>query len=143
MGGIMLKTQSYRDQHDQLLSLAGELGKLLGQPDAAFSAADARHLLSEIAGRLTVHLAMEDKHLYPNLLAHTDQQVRDKAQSFVDEMGGIATVFKGYLGSWPSAEAIARNPVEFRSTTQGILQALGSRIQRENGELYPLMDAMA
>lgn len=138
----MLKTQNYRDQHDQLLALAGKLAKLLGHSDATFPAAEARHLLSEIAGRLTVHLAMEDKHLYPGLLEHADPQVSGTAQRFVDEMGGIATVFKAYLGAWPSAEAIARGAAEFREATQGILQALGNRIQRENGELYPLMDAL-
>lgn len=139
----MLRTQNYRDQHEQLLGLAGELGGLLSSPDNAFPATQARHILSEIAGRLTVHLAMEDKHLYPNLLQHTDTAVRQTAERFVNEMGGIATVFKTYLANWPSADAVARNPAGFRSATQGILKALGGRIQQENTVLYPLMDALA
>jgi hypothetical protein len=139
----MLRTQSYREQHDQLLGLAGELGGLLGKADNDFPATQARHLLSEIAGRLTVHLAMEDKHLYPSLLQHGDATVRQTAERFVEEMGGIASVFKTYLANWPSAEAVSRNPAGFRDATKGILKALGGRIQQENTVLYPIMDALA
>lgn len=137
----MLKTQTYRDQHDQLLAQARQLGTLLANPDPSFPAADARRLLSEIAGKLTVHLAMEDKHLYPNLLTHADPRVRGTAQRFVDEMGGIAAAFKGYLSAWPTPNSIAQNPAGFREATKGILQALGARIQKENAELYALVDA--
>ena len=137
----MVRTQSYRDQHEHLLALAGKLGGLLAKPDEAFPAPEARHLLSEIAGKLNVHLAMEDKHLYPSLLIHADATVQSTAKRFIDEMGGIATVFKAYLADWPTPMAISQNPTKFRASTQGILQALGTRIQKENAELYALVDA--
>jgi hypothetical protein len=101
-----------------------------------------RTLLSSLAGKLTVHLAMEDKGMYVRLLKHKDGQIRTTATTYLDEMGGIKAVFNAYLERWPSATAIQANPTGFIAETEGILAALSIRISKEDNELYAMVDAL-
>ena len=55
-------------------------------------------------------------------------------------MGGIKTAFTGYIGKYNTPAAIAAKPAGFISDTQGIVKALGERIRKEEGELYPAFD---
>jgi hemerythrin-like domain-containing protein len=136
----MAATASFRKQHDELLAVAGEIGKLLDASRLADDAASARTLLSNLAGKLKIHLAMEDKTLYPRLMQDPDPKVSAMAKRFADEMGGIAEVFGGYMERWPTARAIQEAPQRFVTDTQKLFGALSTRIDRENNQLYPLLD---
>ena len=61
--------QTYREQHRKALEIAE---RLVAASDAAEDAKATRRALSELAGALRVHLAMEDRSLYPALAKHTD-----------------------------------------------------------------------
>ncbi len=136
----MANTQQFRQQHDDLLTIATKMAESFDVDSLSRDAKEMRALLSELAGKLKVHLAMEDKHLYPKLLAHEDIAVRTTAQKFIDEMGGIAQVFTTYLDRWPHAKAIQGNAAGFIEETKGLFNALGNRINRENNNLYPLLE---
>ncbi len=136
----MLATDTFRRQHNELLAVAGQIAKEL---DAAKLAADSqpvRMLVGELSGKLKVHLAMEDRTLYPKLLDDADREVSAKAKRFVEEMGGIAKVFGEYLDHWPNSRAIQQAPQQFIKETNDLFGVLAARIKRENGELYPLLD---
>lgn len=136
----MLATDTFRRQHNELLAVAGEISKLLDAEKLAQDAQAARLLIGDLSGKLKVHLAMEDKSLYPKLLEDSDRQVSDTAKRFVDEMGGIAKVFGEYLDHWPNSRAIQLAPGQFVKETNDLFGALASRIKRENSQLYPLLD---
>jgi hemerythrin-like domain-containing protein len=137
----MAATDSFRKQHGELLAVAGEIGKTLDPAQLAKDATQARTLLSSLAGKLKVHLAMEDKTLYPRLMQDPDPKVSGLAKRFADEMGGIAEVFGGYMERWPSGRAIQEAPQQFVADTKKLFAALATRIERENNQLYPLLDA--
>jgi hypothetical protein len=136
----MKRTQVYREQHADLLSMATKLKPLLDANKLKQDASAARGMLSNLAGKLTVHLAMEDKSLYPDLLANNDPAVKAKAKKFVTEMGGIKETFKAYLGRYPSSEAISKMPAEFVKDTSEILGVLAKRINAEDTDLYVAVD---
>lgn len=136
----MALTDRYREQHQELLAIVGDLSKLLNASTLGTNADAARKTLSSLAGKLNVHLAMEDSVLYPTLLKHKDPSVQAKAQKFMDEMGGIKQAFGAYLGKWPTATAIQQDPQGFIQATQGVFQVLGKRIQAEDGDLYTMAD---
>lgn len=125
-------------QHKELLELAGQLRDSLLAQQLQKDAFMARSILSQIAGKLSVHLAMEDKHLYPALLKSDDERVRIMARQFVDEMGGLANTFKTYKEKWPNPISISKDPQSFITETTQIIKALGARIQKEDSQLYPL-----
>lgn len=138
----MSATTRYREQHDGLLVLATEISECLNVSELAEDASKARSLLSQLLGKLSVHLAMEDKSLYPSLLEQGDDEIKKMAQSFMDEMGGIGEAVEAYAKTWSSATAIQNNPQDFVTQTKGIFNALGNRINKENNELYKAFDEL-
>jgi hypothetical protein len=137
----MGKTQVYRDQHVELLSLAGKLKAMLDAEKLKQDGAAVRTLLSSLAGKLTVHLAMEDKSLYPALLASADPTIRAKAKRFTDEMGGIKQALTAYLARYPSGPVIAQSAAGFVKETTEILAVLARRVRAEDSDLYVAVDA--
>jgi hypothetical protein len=133
----MAYTDNFKRQHQELLAMVGEIaGKLKSDPADAKA---LRALLSGLAGKLTVHLAMEDKALYPRLAQVNVDNSRAMAATFQKEMGGLAGAFADYNQKWQQ-NAILADPAGFARATQEVFGALGRRIARENAELYPLAD---
>lgn len=129
-------TDKFRTQHNDILEVAGQITAEL---NSTGDAAALRSLLSNLAGKLNFHLAMEDKALYPRLLDRHDSQVSALATKFMDEMGGLGQAFTAYNSKW-QASAIRSEPAQFTKETQQVFAALTQRIVRENRELYPLAD---
>ncbi len=139
----MAYTEKFRIQHGELLNVVKSIAALLDADKLRADATEARHLLSVLHGKLSVHLAMEDKSLYPRLLRHHDSDIRATTQRYMDEMGSLAGAFKDYVGHWPTPSAIQANPDTFIAETNGVFEALGKRVQQENSELYVLADQQA
>lgn len=139
----MNKTDRYRQQHDELLEIATEItGYLNNEVTVAQEAPKVRSLLSRLLAKLKIHLAMEDKNLYPNLLQCGDQKVSGMAQVFMDEMSGIGQAVTEYQVKWSSPMQIQNDPKDFIEHTKGIFKALKERIDKENNELYVAADAI-
>jgi hypothetical protein len=131
-------TDKFRQQHEEILEIAGEIQKKL---KAKADAQELRTLLSGLAGKLNFHLAMEDKALYPRVMK-MDAAAHGVAQRFVAEMGGLADQFAAFNNKW-QVSAIRKDADGFASEAHKIFNALGKRVARENAELYPLADKAA
>jgi hypothetical protein len=138
----MSRTQKFRDQHADLLQLATELQALLQPAKLAADATAARACLSRLMGKLTMHLAAEDKVLYPELCHHADSAVATLARKFSTEMQNTTPVVVNYNGKWSTPSSIKSEPAKFIAETQQILKVLGDRIRRENQELYAAADRL-
>ncbi|MBW6532627.1 hemerythrin domain-containing protein [Sphingomonas sp. RRHST34] len=89
--------------------------------------------------RLAVHLAHEDRHVYPILIAHADHRIASLAALYEREMGDLDQRFRDYIARWSSDMVTSEWPA-YRLATYTILDALAQRIDREDRELYPLVD---
>ncbi len=138
----MSETTRFRDQHDDLLKIASEISAHLNVDELSKDASEVRSLLSKLLGKLSNHLAMEDKVLYPKLLGHSDERVKSLANRFIDEMGGIGKAVNAYKSKWPSPLHIQKDPSDFIEQTKGIFDALAKRIEKENNELYKTVDEL-
>lgn len=138
----MSRTEKFREQHKELVDMVGLLQPLLSPAKLSKEGALARSLLGQFAAKLNIHLAMEDKALYPQLLQHKDLAVQAKAKAFMDQMGGIKDAFTAYMGKYPSAHAIEAAPTAFISDTEGLIKVLAARIQSEDSDLYALVDRL-
>lgn len=85
-------TDRYRVQHRELIALAGEIRTKLRRDSLPAEAASGRELLSTFASILSLHLAMEDKALYPQLQA--DPKTAEIAHRYQRDMGGLAALSK-------------------------------------------------
>ena len=102
-------TAKFRAQHGELLNVAKAMGNLMQPEQLRKDATEMRHLLSVLHGKLSAHLAMEDKSLYRCLLNYHDGDIRATTRKTIDEMGSLAGAFKAYAGRWPTPSAIQAN----------------------------------
>jgi hemerythrin-like domain-containing protein len=136
----MGQTDTFRRQHQEILGLVKELQPRLEATMLRRDAAPVTAGLQRLAGMLKAHLALEDTTLYPRLISHSDPAVAAMAQRYKQEMGGLQTAFVNYVERWPTAASIQQEPDLFVSQTQQVVAALLTRIEREDGELYPMAD---
>jgi hypothetical protein len=132
-----MATETLKAHHTKLRDLAGQILSASKQPTLAASAGPVRDLLNRMAGILTVHLACEEQSFYPRLLADKRHEVSGIAARFQQEMGGIKETFGRHIKQWTS-DAITADPTGFARDTSALLTQLGSRMDREERELYPL-----
>ncbi|MFT3968625.1 MAG: hemerythrin domain-containing protein [Sphingobium sp.] len=128
-----MNLETLRHQHDSLFGIAGELGRAIAAPDPRPVAS----IRWRLARELLAHLAMEDSWLYPRLARSPSARTAELATRFKAEMGGLAATFNRYMTHWTD-QRIAADWTGFRKETSLILAQIRTRIERENGELYPL-----
>ncbi len=138
----MSYTKRFRAQHTDMLAIVTEITPHLDVDVLTINATETRLLLSKLLGKLAIHLAMEDQSLYPQMLDHTDERVKEMARKFIDEMGGLGEAVNAYRNKWPSDLPIQEEPAEFIAQTNEIFIALANRIERENRELYKMVDEL-
>ena len=135
-------TTAYRRQHAEIAHIAGTLLDLLRRPDAPARVFDARALLAALDDVVDTHLTLEDKGLYPRLLAPSDAELRAAARDCHDETGGLRRVFRGYMDAWTDVATIDGRFASFRAETRAVLSRLDSRMRREREELFPVLDRL-
>lgn len=141
--GVRTPTDNFRRQHEELALMGGDILQQLDVDDAAIvaRASDLRRQVARFAGKLRVHASMENDALYPRLLEHREQRVRETAQSLLREVKDLYSAFDSYSQRWPSTASIEAQPRLFAKDTRKVLKTLWMRMCRENDELYPLADA--
>lgn len=132
-------SQRFERQHREIIELMEQIEGHLKPNALRIEAEDVRHLLLGLSGKLSVHLAMEDDALYPKLLTHPDQDVKNLTKSFKEEMGDLAESFKVYKQTWTKSQAIESNAQQFIDESKQVFMHLYKRISRENKELFPLV----
>jgi Hemerythrin HHE cation binding domain len=103
----------------------------------AHGAGEVCRELSSLSGILRVHLAMEDRSLYPHLLTHGDTHLRTLAQRFLDERAALRRQYDDYRAHWPAASAIEGAAERFIDETRVILGVLWNRMKMEDDVLHP------
>lgn len=130
----MLNRECLSREHAELSALAEALSALLtgATPDLAG--------LSAVRWRfhrtLLMHLAKEDKLLYPQLARSPLPRTAHIAAQFASDVCGLAQDYAAYMQRW-SIERIEAEWTTFGRETCVILAALTVRIAREEAELYP------
>jgi hemerythrin-like domain-containing protein len=139
----MGRTEKFRQQHGEMVQIVKQISGYLTPEKAKPNAAEVSRLLSTLMGKLKVHLAMEDEGLYPSLGKSTDPNVRKLATQYQTEMGNLLPAVGNYAKKWSTPMQIEAAPSDFCKETKGLFEALAKRIERENNELYPMIEKVA
>ena len=132
-----------KDEHKALLKIAGNIkAQLNTNLRDQTRAKEISSTLVDLTSILGLHLAAEDRILYPKMKA-AGGQAQKVATDFEKEMGGIAKTLEEYKIKWMAAKRIQQDPSKFVADTEKLLAALASRVLRENEILYPLAEQMA
>ena len=127
-------TGQLTDQHQKLWTLIHAM-----ENSSPADAAGTARTVAQLSGILSIHLAAEDKYLYPSLKNSPDDKIRAVAIRYEKEMGHLAATYTAYRNQYRTASRIEADPAGFTRETRRILQALSERLTREDRELYPLL----
>ncbi len=134
-----MRTAAMRQQHHEILTVTGEITRLIRMGKTVEEAALIRSSLNDFNGKLSRHLIAEERTIYSILEQHSDARVRETARAFAAEMGVLLETVIRYTSKWQRSE-IEAHPLEFAQATWLILATLEARVDREDAELYPLLD---
>lgn len=135
----MIERTELSAEHAELDALAERLITQVTQPGGPdVELASIRWRLKHV---LVVHLAKEDRHLYPQLQNCGEARVRALATRFASEMGNLAAVYLAYTREW-TAQKVAADLQGFSTATLSVMRALRQRILREKRDLYPMMSSV-
>ena len=138
----MVEINRFRDDHQKLLDFIKQISQNLDADELSKDAKKVKKLIFDFIGHLHVHLLVEDKALYPQLLKYPNETIKLKAEKFIKEMGNISQEVVDYKHKWTNAFQIQKNPQEFIEDTNNIISILSKRIEREDNDLYDLIDEL-
>lgn len=132
-------TELYITKHRAIQSLLNEISVLV-QNGIESSADKISDSINRMTGVIKMHLASEDKHLYPLLLKSSDAKIRAITKNYMEEMGDLAKIYTDFAESYNTASKILSNKTGFETTFSKVKHALNYRINREEKELYLFID---
>ncbi|MCK9396926.1 MAG: hemerythrin domain-containing protein [Methylobacter sp.] len=129
----------FRQDHVAILTEVTELRKLI-QTGISQNAGTIAKKIVAISSTIKLHLAAEDRTLYPRLLASDNPDVAQLGIIFQAEMGDIAAAYMEFARRWNLESKVSADPDGFKEDANNIFKSLHQRIQRENKKLYPLAE---
>lgn len=126
-------------QHKDVLDLIKKIRAYQTQEQVKENAFEISNSLAQLSGIIKMHLASEDKYVYPVLMQHHDIKIKTTAEAFAYEMGALAKVFEKYKMKYLGASKVAENAAAFLSETEKVFSVLKERISKEDLSLYPLL----
>ncbi len=113
---------------------------LLGQIDSE-SGQQRVDTLNSLKEALVAHIEEENKVIKEAIGKASDESFKSAAQSFMDELGGIAkTALLPFFDKYSSASAVDSD--DFANDFGGIKGALADRIAFEEGKFYPELEKL-
>lgn len=134
-----MELMNYLDQHESIKKEISVIKHLTGENDVEANVKDIALHVSTLAGKIKIHLSMEDKYLYPELQKRGSNQEKTMATAFQKEMGGLADAFVLYKDQYNTVPKIMKNLGQLKSDTLQIFEKIEKRIEKEEKELYKLI----
>ena len=133
--------ERFKRQHVEILQRIDALRTLVHAGIDKHAAEIARHV-HELGTVVKLHLAIEDRILYPAAQGADNTQIAAMAKAYQEEMTGIATPYIRFTNQWSDAARVAASPEDFRAQANTVLKNVYQRMQRENHEFYPALESM-
>lgn len=135
----MIDVAKLQAEHREIMQVANQLARLFEQSSAP-SVVQLYELRTQLTSHLTKHLKTEDWILYPALLKSRDQKTVRTAQRLKDRVGGFSEIYAQHCSRWHPV-SIALEWDLYREASLKLLEVLRDRIEGEERELFPLVDA--
>lgn len=131
----------FKHQHVDILERIDALRQLVrsGIETNAHMIAQQIHALGTV---VKLHLAIEDRILYPAVRHSEDARIASMGDTYQEEMKGIANAYIRFTTKWSNAARVAAEPETFRAEANSVLKTVYQRMQRENREFYPAIEQM-
>lgn len=135
-----MNIDKFKHQHAEILFGISQL-RLLAKSGIRDNAKAISSLIISMSSTIRLHLAVEDRVLYPALREGNNSALAQMGKKFQDEMTGIASAYLDFARRWNTPDTVSRNPDDFRSDANLVLKTLHERMRREDSQFYPLIEA--
>ncbi|HCL87452.1 MAG TPA: hemerythrin [Comamonadaceae bacterium] len=129
----------FKHEHVDILAQIDRLRTLSHAGPAQHAAEIARGIVA-MSSTIRLHLAVEDRLLYPALQAGGDADLARLGARFQHEMGEIAGSYAAFARRWNTAERVASDPEGFRAEANVALRRVYERMRREDHDFYPRIE---
>ena len=135
-----MNIDKYKHQHIDILGAIAGLRTLV-QTGIADHAAEISQRIVAMSGIIKLHLAVEDKFLYPALEASGNAHLAKLSRHYRDEMTGIASAYLAFAATWNTPRLLIEQPEVFRGEANSVLKTLYERMKKEDRDFYPAIEA--
>ena len=136
-----MNLEKFKHQHVKILESISTLRRL-ARSGVAANAKEIAQLIVAMSSTIKLHLAVEDQSLYPALQRSGDAELARIGERYKQEMSGLCSAYEGFAHRWNHTDGLVRDEEGFRADANNVLRLLQERIQRENQEFYPRIEAM-
>lgn len=136
-----MNIDKFKQQHLAILAAIDDLRQLARGGVATRAQAIAAQIVA-MSGLIKLHLAVEQRYLYPAAQACGVASVAQLGRQYESEMDGIAGAYLAFAGRWNTPVRLAAEPDAFRGEANTVLHALYQRMRREDHDLYPAIEAL-
>lgn len=136
-----MNIERFKHEHVDILESIATLRRLT-QAGVLDNAVQIAQRVVAMSSLIKLHLAVEDRLLYPALQKGGDAALARLGQRFQQEMGTIASAYLGFARRWNTADALRADEAGFRANANLVLRQVYERMQRENHDFYPRIEAM-
>src|SRR5690554_4037375 len=137
--GSAMDIERFKQQHVEILQGIASLRKST-HAGIAENAAEIAKQIKALGSLVTLHLAIEDRILYPSLQQGSDERLAEMGRAYQEDMKGIANGFIAFARKWSVAKTVTEQAEEFRAEANAVLKVLHLRMQKENTEFYPAIE---
>lgn len=131
----------FKHQHVEILQRIDTLRQLAHSGILSNSYSIAQQV-KDLGKVVTLHLAIEDRILYPAVQKAEDAAIAAMGTAYQEEMKGIANRYIRFTNKWSDPARVAAEPDEFRAAANAVLKDVYQRMQRENREFYPAIERL-
>lgn len=135
-----MNIDKFKQQHVEILSCISTL-RALAHSGVRNNASEIARLIVAMSSTIKLHLAVEDKILYPALQNAKNTSLASMGKRFQDEMTSIAHAYLDFARRWNTAATLSHNPDGFRSDANSVLRVLYERMRKEDTDFYPVIEA--
>jgi len=107
---------------------------------------NARAIVGEVVAMSSIiklHLAAEDRALYPALQRSGDAALASLGTRFQTGMAPIVEAFTAFAGRWNTEQRVRADAAGFRAAANETLRCLWERMRDEDRNFYPRVKAAA
>jgi len=136
-----MNIDKFKHQHVNILGSIATLRRL-AHAGVAHNATEIARLVVAMSSTIKLHLAVEDQALYPALQRGSNAELARMGQQYQRDMGPIAQAYEAFARRWNRPESVRRDEQGFRDDANQVLRMVHERMQRENHDFYPRIEAL-
>ena len=135
-----MNIDKFKHQHTDILRGIATLRALAHAGVEGNATAIAQGIVA-MSGTIKLHLAVEDQVLYPALQRGDNAELARMGRQYQSEMGPIASAYDAFARRWNTEASLRADVQGFRADANRVLRQVYERMQREDREFYPRIEA--